>query len=395
VGADAAARLRYAGGALTHVDRGDSRLRVLHVMAPSRAGGLESVVIELTSGLRRRGHDVQVAAVLAPGTEDEHPVVNALRERGVPVHVIVLGTRDYLGERRAVLRLLRQLDTQVLHTHGYRADTVLGDVARREHRANVITLHGFVGGSRRGRLYEWMQVQAARFANGVVAVSTPIVDRLRSYGISRNVQLLRNAVGPSTNALSREQARAALKLPPDGVLVAWVGRVSQEKGPLYFVEAIARADSRICGVMIGDGPELEACWQRARQLGITERVHFAGMLPGASRYLGAFDALALTSLTEGTPMILLEAMWAQVPIVATAVGGVPAVISASDAALCPPGDVQAIAGALTDVVTRPAEARARAAAANARVATEYSYEGWLDKHELLYGRVLRGSAAVS
>ena len=331
---------------------------------------------------------MHVAAVLAPGTEQEHPVVQALRERDVPVHVLVLGTRDYLGERRAVRDLMRQLDTQVLHTHGYRADAVLGDVARREHRANVITLHGFVGGSRRGRLYEWMQVQAARFASGVVAVSTPISQRLQSHGITRNVQLLRNAVAPPANALSREQARASLDLSVDAVLVGWVGRVSHEKGPDLFVDAIARAAAHVHGVMIGDGPELEACRHRARQFGIANRMHFLGMVSGASRYLAAFDAVALTSRTEGTPMILLETMWAQVPIVATTVGGVPDVLSAREAVLCASGDVQAIADAFTDILMRPAEAGTRAAAANARVAGEYAFESWLGKHEALYRRVI-------
>jgi glycosyltransferase involved in cell wall biosynthesis len=357
-------------------------------MAPARAGGLESVVVELTSGLRHRNHDVQVAAVLAPGTEEGHPVVQALRVREVPVHVLVLGTRDYLGERRAVRDLLRRLDAQVLHTHGYRADAVLGDVARGEKRANVITLHGFVGGSRRGRLYEWLQVQAARFASGVIAVSTPIVQRLQSHGITRNVQLVRNAVAPAANALSRAQAREALHLPAEAVLVGWVGRVSHEKGPDHFVEALSRAAPAVHGVMIGDGPELEASKRRAQQRGIADRMHFCGMVPGASRYLAAFDAVALTSRTEGTPMILLESMWAQVPIVATAVGGVPDVLSEHEAVLCAPGDVQAIADAFGNILLMQVEARARATAANDRVATEYAFESWLDKHEALYRRVI-------
>ena len=373
---------------MSHEGRNENRMRVLHVMAPARAGGLESVVVELTSGLRRRRHDVQVAAVLAPGSEQGHPVVQALLERDVPVHVLVLGTRDYLGERRAVRDLLRRLDAQVLHTHGYRADAVLGDVARSDKRANVITLHGFVGGSRRGRVYEWLQVQAARFASGVVVVSTPIVQRLQSHGITRNVHLVRNAVAPVANALPRVQAREALHLPAEAVLVGWVGRVSHEKGPDLFVEALARTAPAVHGVMIGDGPELEASKRRAQQLGIADRMHFCGMVPGASRYLAAFDAVALTSRTEGTPMILLETMWAHIPIVATAVGGVPDVLSAREAALCAPGDVQGIADAITDVVRQPAEAVTRAAAANARVANEYAFDSWLDKHEALYRRVI-------
>jgi glycosyltransferase involved in cell wall biosynthesis len=233
-----------------------------------------------------------------------------------------------------------------------------------------------------------LQVQAARYASGVVAVSTPIVQRLQSHGITGNVQLVRNAVAPAANALSRAQARGALHLPAEAVLVGWVGRVSHEKGPDFFVEVLSRTDPVVHGVMIGDGPELEASKRRAQQLGIADRMHFCGMVPGASRYLAAFDAVALTSRTEGTPMILLETMWAHIPIVATAVGGVPDVLSAREAALCAPGDVQAIANAISDVVRQPAEAAARAAAANARVASEYAFESWLDKHEALYRRVI-------
>jgi glycosyltransferase involved in cell wall biosynthesis len=210
------------------------------------------------------------------------------------------------------------------------------------------------------------------------------VQRLQSHGITRNVQLVRNAVAPVANALSRAQAREALHLPVEGTLVGWVGRVSHEKGPDHFVEALSRTAPAVYGVMIGDGPELEASRRRAQQLGIADRMHFCGMVPGASRYLAAFDAVALTSRTEGTPMILLETMWANIPIVATAVGGVPDLLSAREAAVCAPGDVQAIANAITDVIMHPTEAAARTAAANSRVASEYAFESWLDKHEALY-----------
>ncbi|GAB1342504.1 glycosyltransferase family 4 protein [Gemmatimonas sp.] len=375
---------------MTQPPLGGSALRVLHVLAPARAGGLESVVVQLASGLRGRGHDVQVATVLAPGTQHDHPVVAALREHNIPVHVLVLGTRDYLGERRAVRALLRGMNAQVLHTHGYRADAVLGDVARRDGRAHVMTLHGFVGGSRRGRFYEWLQIQAARYANGVVAVSAPIQERLRGHGITRNVHLLRNAVAPVANAYSRTEARALLKLPADVPLVGWVGRVSHEKGPDWFVEALARTSPDMHGVFVGDGPELAACLARATQLGVRERLHSTGMVPSASRYLAAFDALALTSRTEGTPMILLEAMWAGVPIVATAVGGVPQLLTSSEARLSAAGNVDELAQAMNECVVNAPRAAARAAAARERVARDFSPTAWTEQHEALYRSVIAG-----
>ena len=387
MGADTAASVRHTGGPLNQTGRQNGELRVLHVMAPARTGGLESVVVELSAGLRRSGHDVQVAVVLAPGTEREHPVVQALIDRGVPVHVLVLGARDYLGERRAIRRLIRRLDVQVLHTHGYRADALLGDLARREGRANVITLHGFVGGSRRGRFYEWVQIQASRYASAVIAVSQPIAERLSSHRISNNVHVIRNAMAPVSDLLSRDAARAALHLPLDMPLVGWVGRLSCEKGPDLFVEALAKTDQKIRGVMLGDGPELSALREQARVLDVRERLFFTGMIPDARRYLHAFDVLALTSRTEGTPMVLLEGMSARVPIVAYGVGGVPDLLGDA-AAVCAPGDQYSLVQAIERVIESNSLAQSLANAALQRVSTLFAPEKWINGHIALYDQLI-------
>lgn len=365
-------------------------LRILHVAAPARTGGLESVLVHLASGLRDRGHDVQVASVLAPGTEEGHPIVAELELRGVPVHSIVVGTRDYLGERNAIRQVMRQTGAQILHTHGFRPDVVDGGIAKSLKGAHVMTLHGFIGGSRRGRLYEWLQIQAARRADAVIAVSAPIVERLARHGIARQVHLARNAVAPATDAFSREEARGALGLPADGLLVGWVGRVSHEKGPDLFVRALAEVPD-VIGVMIGDGPELENVRALALASGIESRLHLTGQRQSARRYLAAFDVLALTSRTEGTPMILLEAMWAGVPIVATVVGGVPHMTSTAETMLCEPrapAIAAAIRGTICGQEVSPA-ARAGAENAKSRVAVEFSYETWTSTHELAYRSVIR------
>jgi glycosyltransferase involved in cell wall biosynthesis len=371
------------GGALSHAP-----LRIMHVAAPGRTGGLESVIVQLGAGLRARGHDVRVAAVLPPGTDRDHPFLEALAREGVPAHPVLVRGREYWAERRAVRALMQSHDVQVLHTHGYRPDVLHGSVAHALGRKHVTTLHGFVGGTRRGRFYEWLQVRMARHADRVVAVSVPIVERLASAGVTGNVELVRNAVAPCRDALSREEARRALGLPLEGFLVGWVGRVSPEKGPELFVEALARTDAAVHGVIVGDGPELAATQSLAVAHGIAERLHTVGLVPQASRYLAAFDALALTSRTEGTPMILLEAMWAGVPIVATAVGGVPQVLSPAQATLVPPRDAAAVAAAL-GAYWRDRPLRDRLAAdARAYVAAAFGVEEWIGQHERLYRQTM-------
>lgn len=361
-------------------------LRILQVAAPARTGGLESVLLELSTGLRGRGHDVQVAAVLSPRDSEEHPVVSALRQRGVPVHALVVESRDYLGERRAIRSIMRRMNAQVLHTHGFRPDVIDGGLARSEGAARVTTLHGFVGGSRRGRFYEWLQIQAARRAGAVVAVSAPIADRLARHGIRKQVHLIPNAVASVTDALARDEARALLGLPASGFIVGWVGRVSHEKGPDLFVEALAGVPG-IAGVVVGDGPMREDILQRAATLGLTPRFFAPGLVPSASRYLAAFDCVALTSRTEGTPMILLEAMLAGVPVIATAVGGVPQVVGDTEAILCGL-EVTSIVTALRDAAADAVSLKRRAAAALHRVQSSFSAHRWLDHHEQLYFDVL-------
>lgn len=368
-------------------------LRVLQLLAPARAGGLESVVTQLSAGLKTRGHAVRVAAVLAPdeAAEDpeDHPFLAGVRAAGVPVDVLAIGGRDYRAERRAVADLLQRHDIQVLHTHGYRPDVVDGPVARQLGRAHVTTLHGFIGSSWRNRLYEWLQVRAARRADAAIAVSAPIADRLNARAGRGRVVLLRNAVSPARDPLSRDAARHLLGLPSAAFVVGWVGRVSYEKGPDLFVEALAHTDGSVHGAMVGAGPMLAAVRDLAAERGISHRLHLPGLQQGAGRLMAAFDVLALTSRTEGTPMVLLEAMWAGLPIVATAVGGVPDVVSAGEASLCPSGGSKEFAAAIQALAADPARARTLAAIAAARVARDFDPARWISSMVDIYCRAIR------
>ena len=369
-----------------------SPLRILQVAAPARTGGLESVLLQLSRGLRQRGHDVHVAAVLTPGTEVAHPLLEALRDLEVPTHPILVGGRSYLNERRAVERLACSLATSVLHTHGYRADVLHGASARVVGARHVMTLHGFVSGNWRDRLYEHLQLRAARSADSVIAVSQPIVERLHASGVRHTVQLLRNALGAAHDPYSRAMAREQLGLPADLALVGWVGRLSEEKGPDLFVRALSASASHVNGVIVGDGPMRESVARLAAELGVDHRLYMVGSVPQASRYFSALDALAMTSRTEGTPMVMLEAMNAAVPVITTMVGGIPDVVSNNEAWCCPPGDVQALATSLAEAIQESPLRAARISRALTLVADRFSVERWLDSHVQVYAGLLRSNA---
>jgi glycosyltransferase involved in cell wall biosynthesis len=366
----------------------DPPLRIMHAAAPGLAGGLESVVLDLTTGLRQRGHVVLLAAVLDDEVT-EHPVPRRAAEAGVDVERIVVPPRAYVKEYATLRRLIRSRRPDLVHTHGYRADLLAGAAARHEHVPWVSSVHGFTGGGRKNRLYEWLQVRAYRQAQGVIAVSRPLRDLLGRRGVPQAIiQVIPNAwmLKPT---LGREEARRALAVSGEGPLLGWVGRLSREKGADVFLEALALLkDVPWRASLLGIGREQAALEAMATTLGVASRITWQGMVPAAARYFPAFDLFVLSSRTEGTPIALFEAMASAVPIVATAVGGVPDVVSAAEAALVAPEDPRALAAGIRAALADPEAARRRAVAARQRLEQQFSTGPWLDAHERMYRQLV-------
>jgi glycosyltransferase involved in cell wall biosynthesis len=250
-------------------------------------------------------------------------------------------------------------------------------------------VHGFTGGGRKNRLYEWLQVRAYHHAQGVVAVSSPLRELLERRGVpGRVIQVIPNA-WMEKPALGREEARSALAVSGNQPLLGWVGRLSREKGADVFLEALALLpDIPWHASVLGIGREQAGLESRAAALGLANRITWHGLLPGAARYFPAFDLFVLSSRTEGTPIALFEAMAAEVPIVATSVGGVPDVVTPVEAALVPPEDPRALAAAIRATLTNPESARRRAEAARRRLSERFATGPWLDAHERMYRQLV-------
>jgi glycosyltransferase involved in cell wall biosynthesis len=360
------------------------RPSVLHVLAPAPFGGAESVVRDLVRGLSGRGVPVGVALLLEG--EETHPYERVLAEAGAEVHPIRTPARAYRRESRALAELFLRRRPGVVHTHGFRPDIQAGRVAGRAGIPRVTTLHGFTGGGARMQVYEWLQVRKVRRFEAVVVVSRPLEARMRRAGVpAARLHLLRNAWSRGEPALARAAARAELGLPQDAFAIGWVGRLSAEKGGDVFVEALARlGDVPFVACVVGDGPDRAALEARAARLGLGGRVRWCGVRPQAGRLFGAFDAFVLSSRTEGTPIVLLEAMQAGVPIVATSVGGVPDVVSSEEAWLVASEDPHGVAAALRALRADAAEGARRAQAARRRLAADFADAPWLDAYLRIY-----------
>lgn len=364
-------------------------MRILHILVPAEAGGLETVVKWLASSQRRMGNDPHVAPIVLNEAVWES-FVQPLVESGVDVHPIPLAPRAYLQQRVKIGALCKTLRPDVIHTHGYRADVLHVGTARRLRIPAVTTVHGFVGGDRKNRLYERIQTFTFRRFDAVVAVSRLQMDDLIKSGLPEaRLHLLPNAWGGVSDPLDPAEARRQLQVAEDRFHVGWVGRLSREKGPDVLIDGLSDLhDLPHVVSVVGDGPEGDSLKQQAAEAGVDQYIRWHGMVPDAARLLAGFDVLVLSSRTEGVPMVLLEAMSAAVPIVAAAVGGIPDVVTEKEALLVPPEDPQALAASIRDVAADPLGARARAEAARQRLLADFSMTQWVNRYDAVYRQVL-------
>jgi glycosyltransferase involved in cell wall biosynthesis len=249
---------------------------------------------------------------------------------------------DVAGLRRAH-RLARRANPDVIVTRSLSADVLGHALARRLGCGHVITEH--LGPRSRSfrplRRHERALGRVMRpRARAVVAVSAGQTDELVASGYRRNrVRIIPNGVADDPPVRSRELIRAELGVPGDAFLAVMVATLRPEKRAEAFVAAItaaAAADSDVCGMVVGDGPEAPLVARRAAAGdGV---VRMLGYRDDALDIINASDALCLTSAVEAMPMAALEAMSVGRPVIATAVGGVPEVVEHEHTGLLVPGD---------------------------------------------------------
>lgn len=377
-------------------DSAERSLRVLQILSPAAFGGLERVVRDLSIGQRARGHSVRAVVILDLGDEERHPLLGELRAGGVEVDAVGVAPRAYRVERQAVRKAIAEFAPQVAHTHGARVDVLDAPVVRHARVPTVATVHGFTGGGWKNRFYEYLQRRSFRRSDAVVAVSTPMAVELAAAGIAKErLHTVPNAWAGGEQPLDRSVARSTLHLSGvGGPVIGWVGRLTEEKGADVFIEALARlGDTGATGVIVGDGPDrarLEALAVRRCGDG---RVLWPGVVRPADRVLSAFDVFVLSSRTEGTPMVLFEAIAAGVPVVATAVGGIPGVVGPAEAELVRSEDPDALAAAIRRTLADPKSARSRGDAAQSRLASHFGLAQWLDRYDEIYRSVIRRGGA--
>lgn len=327
-------------------------MKVLHIIDSGGLYGAEKMLVALTSG--QAAMDVQpcVCSIGLPG-EGEKPLERALHTAGVDVWPLRMRKGLNLAVGLALVQEARRRGFEVLHTHGYKGNILLALIPRFLRRIPwVVTTHGWShgAGSFRSRLYQWLDARAIAAADRVVAVSETMLSLgpfARRRVASRSTVIANAVPRPRTTGAVDPQIAEFCE---PSVTAVIVGRLDAVKGHADLLEAMRSVPLRL--LVLGDGPLRASLELQCRNLGIADRVLFAGFREDVADCMTAADFLVMPSLSEGLPITLLEAIGMGLPVVATRVGGVSQLVENTSAGLLvPPGDVKALTSALASMTT--------------------------------------------
>jgi glycosyltransferase involved in cell wall biosynthesis len=361
-------------------------MRILHLIHSEGVYGAELILLYLAREQQQRGHQPLVGSIRDPGTE-QTPFEALAHSWGLPVVRMRVAPRPTPGVVRSLLRTIREVAPDVLHSHGYKPNILLGFLPGRLRGPMIATLHGWTAARTFSALwlYERLDRLSLPRIDSVVVVARCMLELSALQGVARSRRrVIENGIPPRDVRLVDLAARGVAPLPEELVeftarqptLVA-IGRLSPEKGFTLLLEAFARARSHSAGayqlLIVGEGPERQVLADRIAALRLAGIVRLAGYVDGADRLLARAAGFVMSSLTEGMPLVLLEAMQWRVPILATAVGAIPELLDEGRCGpLVAPHDLAALAHGLQRLMSGDSSSGEAIASAYQAVSGRYT-----------------------
>ncbi len=345
-------------------------------------------MLYLLEGLLRRGHQPRLAA---PGG---CPLARRAAAIGVPLaRIDSRGDLDLIAALR-LARVARE-GTDLLHLHTGHAHA-LGLMAAAMLRPRPAILV-----SRRVDFRPRGPLRRFKYGRGVdrfIAVSDRVAAVLAEAGVSRGrIVTVHSGIDPARMQVPRDAQglRRELAIPMDAKLVGFVGALVAHKAPGDFLEALARLDPGVHGLLAGSGDLLGELRERAARSDLAGRVHFLGHREDVPRLLRSIDVFCLSSRLEGLGTAVLDAMAAGTPVVATAGGGIPEMVEDGvSGLLSPPADPGSLAAALRRALEEPGLAGRLAEGGLARVG-RFTADRMVEGTIAVYEAIRKGSEPIS
>lgn len=361
-------------------------------------GGPEKTILNSPRFLEPLGYRM-ICGYMHPPADPGYEVIRQKAERsGAPlISIPDRGPWDWRVVTE-LLRVCRREKVAIWHGHDYKTNA-LGLLLKRFWPMRLVTtVHGWVQHTARTPLYYKLDQLCLTRYERVICVSDDLLDACRECGVSaRNLVLLENGIDATeyTRRQAIAKAKTALGLPVTGFVVGAVGRLSAEKAfdvLIRAVHALIRRGHDVRLVIVGEGGERANLERLAAELGIGERICLPGWQADVRGYFEAMDVFALSSLREGLPNVVLEAMALEVPVVATRVNGVPRLVQdGRNGLLVEAGDEAGLATALLGMIGNEGLRTVLRETGRRTVEGRYSFAARMQKLKQLYDEVLSPS----
>jgi glycosyltransferase involved in cell wall biosynthesis len=359
------------------------------VLSSFGLGGQERMAVDLARAQRAAGHRV-LAVSLAPPPEG--PLGLSFREAGVEAITVAKRPGFDVTLPFRLARLFAREGVELVHTHNPQPLIYGAPAGKLAGAALVHTKHGRNPDTKRRR---WLRRAAADLVDAYVAVSpsTAAVAREDRDAAEERLRVIENGIDVKAfthGAAARHAVRDELGIPLDAWVVGTIGRLAPEKDQRMLIEAMAPLlgpKRRL--LIVGEGPERPALEALVAKLEHVPYIHFTGVRRDPARLLAGFDVFALSSKTEGLPLVVLEAMAAALPVVSTDVGGIGDVIEHERTGfLVPAGNVAKLEHTLGKLYQSPDLGRRIGLAARHAVRQTHALERMANDYAVLYANVL-------
>jgi glycosyltransferase involved in cell wall biosynthesis len=311
--------------------------------------------------------------------------VEAAREQGVEVDVIHESFRFDPRVIEKLRRVVAQRSPDILQTHMIKSHFLTKLAGLGKQYPWVAYHHGYTTTDLKMQAYNQLNRWSLPSATRVITVCGAFAEQLSQAGVQADrITVCHNSVNAPRHVsdVKRRALKDSLGITGDEQIILAVGRLSREKGHQDLMDALAvlreiNPELKFKLVIVGEGPERVTLERAAGEAAFDTRVLFIGHVEDIAPFYAIADVLALPSHSEGSPNVLLEAMAAGIPVVATSVGGVPEIVVTEQSALLVPAhNSQLMAEALHCVLTNPELAQTLRQNARARVATSFSPESY-------------------
>ena len=380
-------------------------MKILQVAYKSEISGGERVLLNLSENLRNRGHDILVAC------PTYGPLIEVLKEEGIQVKIIAIKkTYDLMAAFR-LRNLIVHEGVQILHTHGMLAN-IVGRIASKMARipVSISTVHltrQLSTGERaenicqwlKGRYYRLLDNFTAGFSDRVIAVSESVKQDLISQGVSsEKIVVIKNGIEcegyQSPLDVENQQANKKKELGiGNGPVVGTITRFYKQKDVqtfLYAISDVIRDYPNLRCLIVGDGEQRRELEDMSTRLALHENVTFLGYREDAREILDLFEIFVLSSLWEGLPLVVLEAMAASKPVIATRVAGTAeAVVDGKTGILVPLRDSKRLAESIKTLLRDQKLAQKMGEAGRRRAHRHFRVERMVDETEKLYLDLMR------